>query len=396
MVDTKDQSNAIVYWVGILFVDTVDTKDQSNAIVYWVGILFVDTVDMKIKVCNAFNAMFVNTVEIGPSNSTTSIPDEPSLCRHCLYGIQIQTKPLLHPVFEIFYSKQREFMSTLSIRNPDSDKATASSGIWNFLLKTERIHVDTVDTESGFRQSHCFIRYLKFSTQNRENSCRHCRYGIRIQTKPLLHLVFALLHPVFEIFYSKQREFMSTLSIRNPDSDKATASSGVCTASSGIWNFLLKTERIHVDTVDTESRFRQSHCFIRCLHCFIRYLKFSTQNRENSCRHCRYGIRIQTKPLLHPVFALLHPVFEIFYSKQREFMSTLSIRNLDSDKATASSGIWNFLLKTERIHVDSVDTNKIPYSMHNSIALIFCIDCLDMSFNVDTVDTCMQRDKQPS
>ena len=57
-VDTKDQSNAIVYWVGILFVYIVDTKDQSNAIVYWVGILFV------------------NTVEIGASNSTAAIPDE--------------------------------------------------------------------------------------------------------------------------------------------------------------------------------------------------------------------------------------------------------------------------------------------------------------------------------
>ena len=26
-------------------------------------------------------------------------------------------------------------------------------------------------------------------------------------------------------------------------------------------------------------------------------------------------------------------------------------------------------------------TNKIPYSMHNSIALIFCINCLYMPFN---------------
>ena len=34
------------------------------------------------------------------------------------------------------------------------------------------------------------------------------------------------------------------------------------------------------------------------------------------------------------------------------------------------------------IFVLTVSTNKIPYSIHNSIALIFCIDCLDMSFNV--------------
>ena len=35
-------------------VQMVDTKDQSNGIVYG---MFVDTVDMKIKACNALNAM---------------------------------------------------------------------------------------------------------------------------------------------------------------------------------------------------------------------------------------------------------------------------------------------------------------------------------------------------
>ena len=38
------------------------------------------------------------------------------------------------------------------------------------------------------------------------------------------------------------------------------------------------------------------------------------------------------------------------------------------------------------VYVDTVDTNKMPYSIHNSIALIFCIDCLDMPFNVHTTD----------
>ena len=28
--------------------------------------------------------------------------------------------------------------------------------------------------------------------------------------------------------------------------------------------------------------------------------------------------------------------------------------------------------------------NNIAYTIHNSIALIFCIDCLDMPFNVDS------------
>ena len=31
-------------------------------------------------------------------------------------------------------------------------------------------------------------------------------------------------------------------------------------------------------------------------------------------------------------------------------------------------------------------TNNIAYTVHNSLALILCIDCLDMSFNVHTTD----------
>ena len=38
------------------------------------------------------------------------------------------------------------------------------------------------------------------------------------------------------------------------------------------------------------------------------------------------------------------------------------------------------------IFVSTVSTNKIPYSIHNSIALILCIDHLNMPFNVHTTD----------
>ena len=38
------------------------------------------------------------------------------------------------------------------------------------------------------------------------------------------------------------------------------------------------------------------------------------------------------------------------------------------------------------IFVSTVSENKILYSMHNSIALILCIDHLDMPFNVHTTD----------
>ena len=43
----------------------VDTKDQTMLLCIEYGILFVDTVDRKIKVCNALNAMFVDTVNTG-------------------------------------------------------------------------------------------------------------------------------------------------------------------------------------------------------------------------------------------------------------------------------------------------------------------------------------------
>ena len=36
------------------------------------GILFVNTVNMKIKACNAFNAMFVDTVDTGVCGSYTT------------------------------------------------------------------------------------------------------------------------------------------------------------------------------------------------------------------------------------------------------------------------------------------------------------------------------------
>ena len=52
----------------------VDTKDQSNAIVC--GILFVDTVDTKIKARNSLNAMFVETVNTGVCGSYTTLCTE--------------------------------------------------------------------------------------------------------------------------------------------------------------------------------------------------------------------------------------------------------------------------------------------------------------------------------
>ena len=64
----KTKSNAIVYSVWYLVcIDNVDID-----IIEW----FVDTVNMKIKACNAVNAMFVDTVNAGVCGFYTTLYTE--------------------------------------------------------------------------------------------------------------------------------------------------------------------------------------------------------------------------------------------------------------------------------------------------------------------------------
>ena len=57
-------------WPQILNGKTVDSVDID--IIEW----FVDTVNMKIKACNAVNAMFVNTVDTGVCGFYTTLYTE--------------------------------------------------------------------------------------------------------------------------------------------------------------------------------------------------------------------------------------------------------------------------------------------------------------------------------
>ena len=85
----------------------------------------------------------------------------------------------------------------------------------------------------------------------------------------------------------------------------------------------------------------------------------------------------------------IHPVLKIFYSNH--LVSTVST-NITFNAlyalifvSTVSTNIaFNALYAL--IFVSTVSTNKIPYTIHNSIALIFCIDFLDMPFNIHTTD----------
>ena len=93
----------------------VDTKDQSNAIVY--GIFFVDTVDMKIKACNALNAMYVETVDTLVFVALTQHLIQSTLrCENYSTLYKVASCPC--------------YMSRLSIQG--------SSSIQHVLLKTER------------------------------------------------------------------------------------------------------------------------------------------------------------------------------------------------------------------------------------------------------------------
>ena len=53
----------------------------------------------------------------------------------------------------------------------------------------------------------------------------------------------------------------------------------------------------------------------------------------------------------------------------------------------ASTVLTNIAFNALRalMFVSTVSTNKIPYTIYNSIALILCIDHLDMPFNVNKV-----------
>ena len=76
---------------------------------------------------------------------------------------------------------------------------------------------------------------------------------------------------------------------------------------------------------------------------------------------------------LYAEFSHLHKVLCKSHKHQCMYVSTVS-----------TNIALNVLLAL--IFVSTVSTNKIPYSIHNSIALIFCIDCLNMPFNVHTTD----------
>ena len=61
------------------------------------------------------------------------------------------------------------------------------------------------------------------------------------------------------------------------------------------------------------------------------------------------------------------------------------VRATNTSVSTVSTNIA-FNALHALIFISTVSINKIPYTIHNSLALILCIDHLDMPFNVHTTD----------
>ena len=61
------------------------------------------------------------------------------------------------------------------------------------------------------------------------------------------------------------------------------------------------------------------------------------------------------------------------------------VRATNTSVSTVSTNIASNALHA-LIFISTVSTNKIPYTIYNSIALILCIDHLDMPFNVHITD----------
>ena len=79
--------------------------------------------------------------------------------------------------------------------------------------------------------------------------------------------------------------------------------------------------------------------------------------------------------------SLMHSMLSMSkLSIQFSHLIVLCIRCCEEPQTTVSTVSTNIALNALRalIFISTVSTNKIPYSIHNSIALIFCIDHLDM------------------
>ena len=113
----------------------------------------------------------------------------------------------------------------------------------------------------------------------------------------------------------------------------------------------------------------------------LRLRAFQPYHQYYTCRYCRHKTRISNA--FNTIYvdtvdtrqgSLMHSILSMStLSIQFSHLIVLCIRCC----VRATNNIVLNALHA-LIFISTVSTNKIPYSIHNSIALIFCIDHLDM------------------
>ena len=93
------------------------------------GILFLDTVDIKIKAHNAFNAMFVNTVNTVAL--TQHLIQSTMRCENCIDSVAIYS-------IDDMVEKPRvlAFQNFLQIENPLNIKKVMGRNVWMYFVST--------------------------------------------------------------------------------------------------------------------------------------------------------------------------------------------------------------------------------------------------------------------
>ena len=132
-------------------------------------------------------SMYWHCRNVCASNSTASIPDEPSSCQHCRYKSRMDSKQRyeVHPVFEMYYWRQRACQhcryKVVWVEKQESiwicSSSICSSSIRNVLLKTESM--STLSIQGGLSRKtrihlnmfiqYMFIQYSKCTIEDREH-----------------------------------------------------------------------------------------------------------------------------------------------------------------------------------------------------------------------------------
>ena len=103
----------------------------------------------------------------------------------------------------------------------------------------------------------------------------------------------------------------------------------------------------------------------------LRLRAFQPYHQYYICRHCRYKTRISNAfnaiyvDTVDTVFTPHSTLYKVLCKSHKH----QCLYSVDKHSIKCIAAL---------IFISTVSTNKIPYSIHNSIALIFCIDHLDM------------------